>query len=325
MNPDLTPYDPSQRYLIGVSGGKDSVTLLHFLVAQGYRKLIVCHLDHSLRGRASRADATFVARLAKHYKLPFVIACIDVASLAKEKRLSIETAAREARYKFFAHTAKKRKCPALFLAHHADDQVETFLFNLFRGSGASGLGAMRPDSLRKIDGQPLRILRPLLDIWRSEIEDYITTHRLKFREDATNSGIIPLRNKMRHEIIPALEKWFGREIRKSVRRTAEILAEENNWLDSLAATPSTELSVAALRKMPIAQQRRIIHAWLKLMRVNTPGFVEVESVRSLLPPSAKAAKINLPGGLHARRKAGSIFLQGHSVLPHENAKATAAP
>jgi len=313
MNPDLTPYDPSQRYLIGVSGGKDSVTLLHFLVSLGYRKLIVCHLDHSLRGRASRTDATFVARLAQHYKLPIVTARVDVASLAKEKRLSIETAAREARYKFFAHTAKKRKCPALFLAHQADDQVETFLFNLFRGSGASGLGAMRPDSLRKIDGQPLRILRPLLDVWRSDIDTYITTHHLKFRDDATNAGTIPLRNRMRHEIIPALEKWFGREIRKSVRRTAEILAGENNWLESLTLPPSSELSVAALRKMPVAQQRRVIHAWLKLMRVSNPGFVEVESVRSLLPLSAKAAKINLPGNLHARRKSGKIFLQGHSL------------
>ncbi|MGB8354993.1 MAG: tRNA lysidine(34) synthetase TilS [Chthoniobacteraceae bacterium] len=309
MNPDLTPYDPKSRYLIGVSGGKDSVTLLHLLVSQGYRKLIVCYLDHSLRGRSSRADATFVSRLAKHYKLPFVTTRIDVSSLAKEKRLSIETAAREARYKFFAQTAKKRKCPALFLAHHADDQVETFLFNLFRGSGTSGLGAMRPESLRKIDGQPLRIIRPLLSIWRSEIDAYIATHRLKFREDSTNAGTIPLRNKMRHEIIPALEKWFGREIRKSVRRTAEILAEENNWLESLVAPPSSELSVAALRKMPVAQQRRVIHSWLKLMRVSIPGFVEVESVRSLLPPSAKAAKINLPGDLHARRRAGKIFLQ----------------
>jgi len=309
MKLDLTPYDPKQRYLIGVSGGKDSVTLLHHLHAQGYRRLIVCHLDHSLRGRASRADAAFVCKLAKSYKLPLVTDRIDVAALAKEKRLSIETAAREARYEFFAHTAKKRKCPALFLAHHADDQVETFLFNLFRGAGTSGLGAMRPESHRKINGTSLRILRPMLGIWRRGIEDYVATHRLKFREDATNAGTVPLRNKMRHEIIPALEKWFGREIKKSVRRTVEIFAEENTWLDSLIPPPPRELPVAGLRKMLVAQQRRVIHAWLKSWRVSNAGFVEVESVRSLLPESAKAAKINLPGDLHVRRRSGKIFLQ----------------
>ncbi len=305
----LPSHDPKKRHLIGVSGGRDSVALLHLLLEAGYKRLIVCHLDHQLRGRASRADAAFVEKLAKRHKLQVVIGKADVTALAQKKLLSIETAARKARYEFFAATARRKKCHTLFLAHHADDQVETFLFNLFRGAGASGLGAMRSETRRKIAGVSLHIIRPLLSTWRREIDAYTTAHRLKFREDASNAGTIPLRNKMRHEIIPALEKSFGREIRKSVWRTAEILAAENDWLSSLVSPPTHELSVPDLRKMPVAQQRRLIHAWLKLLDVPDAGFDEIESIRSLLPASAKAAKINLPGNFHVRRREKKIFLE----------------
>ena len=309
MKIDLTPYDPKRRYLIGVSGGRDSVALLHLLLEAGCKRLIVCHLDHHLRGRASRADAAFVERLAKRHGLEMVTGRADVTAIAKKKRISIETGAREARYDFLAATARGKKCRTLFLAHHADDQVETFLFNLFRGAGAAGLGAMRPETRRKINGVELLILRPLLGVWRTEIDAYIAAQRMKFREDATNAGTIPLRNRMRHEIIPALEKWFGREIRKSVWRTAEILTAENDWLAGMIPAPACELSVAELRKMPVARQRRVIHAWLKLMKAPDAGFDEIESVRSLLPESAKAAKVNLPGDLHARRRAKKIFME----------------
>jgi tRNA(Ile)-lysidine synthase len=309
MKTACSSLNPRTRALIGVSGGRDSVALLHWLVAYGFKRLSVCHLDHGLRGRASRADAAFVERLAKKYALPFVAERADVAAIAKEKRISIETAAREARYEFFVQTAKRKKCRVLFLAHHADDQAETFLFNLFRGAGTAGLGAMRVESMRKIGGVALCIIRPLLGVWRGEIDAYIAAHRLKFREDASNAGTKHSRNKMRHKIIPALEKWFGREIKKSVWRSAEILSAENDWLESLVAPPPRELSVRELHAMPVAQQRRAIHAWLKLLRVNDAGFAEVEAVRALLHPTAKPAKINLPGGLHARRRSGKIFLE----------------
>ena len=309
MKIDLTSHDPKKRHLIGVSGGRDSVALLYLLLDAGFKRLIVCHLDHQLRGRASHADAAFVEKLARRQKLEFVTGKADVSGIAKKKRISIETAARKARYEFFAATARGKKCRTLFLAHHADDQVETFLFNLFRGAGSSGLGAMRMETTRKINGTPLHIIRPLLSVWRREIDEYIATHRLKFREDTSNATRVPVRNKMRHEIIPALEKWFGREIRKSVWRTAEILAAENDWLAAITPPPARELPVPELRKMPVAQQRRLIQAWLKLMDVPDAGFDEIEAVRSLLPESAKVAKINLPGNSHARRRAGKIFLE----------------
>lgn len=309
MKTGFTSLTPRTRALVGVSGGRDSVALLHWLAEQGFKRLAVCHLDHGLRGRASRADVAFVARLAKKYALPFVSERADVAAIAKQKQISIETAAREARHDFFAHAGKKLKCRTLFLAHHADDQAETFLFNLFRGAGSAGLGAMRPESTQKTGGVTLRIIRPLLSVWRAEIDEYIAANRLKFREDSSNRDVKHTRNKMRHVIIPALEKWFGREIKKSVWRSTEILAAENDWLETLIPRPSTELSVRELRALPVAQQRRMIRAWLKFLQVSDAGFGEVEAVRALLTSSAKPAKINLPGDLHARRRAGRIFLE----------------
>ena len=145
MNPSPLPLElgslsRTARYLVGVSGGRDSVALLHALVEAGFRRLIVCHLNHGLRGRAAAADARFVATLAARLGLECESEQVDVARLAKKMGQSLETAAREVRYAFFARVARRRRCRSLFLGHHAGDQVETFLFNLFRGSGRGGLG-----------------------------------------------------------------------------------------------------------------------------------------------------------------------------------------
>ena len=291
--------------LIGVSGGRDSVVLLDLLAKLGYKKLIVCHLNHGLRGRSSDADARFVEQLAASYEFPSMIGNENVASRAKENGESIETAARNARYEFFQQIARQKRCDSIFLAHHADDQVETFLFNLFRGAGTAGLGGMRPESKQ----DALRVLRPMLGIWRPEIDAYIAEHRLKFREDATNTDTHYHRNRMRHEILPFLENQFGREIRSSVWRSAEILSSENEWLESLIPPPSVELFVPELRSMPIAQQRRLILAWLREMKISGIGFYEVERVRSLLDDEGAPAKVNLPGNRHVRRRAKKIFLE----------------
>ncbi len=144
-------------YLVGVSGGRDSVVLLHWLVAIGYKNLIVCHLNHQLRGKSSEVDARFVAKLAATYDVDLAIASANVAAVARRKKLSVETAAREERYRFFAQVAKRRRCRTIFLAHHADDLVETFLINLFRGAGMTGLSSMRELSRRPINNVDLKI------------------------------------------------------------------------------------------------------------------------------------------------------------------------
>ena len=306
----LRKFPPRCRYLIGVSGGRDSVALLHWLVELGYRKLIVCHLDHQLRGRSSQADARFVEKVAAEYQADFEIGLANVQALAKKQRISIETAAREARYAFFAETARRRNCRTIFVAHHADDLVETFLINLFRGAGSAGLSAMQETSIRRIDRLELTIVRPFLRFWRKDIDEYVGEHGLKFREDATNKNLRPLRNRIRHRIIPYLEKTVGRNIRRNIWRTAIIAAEEEKWMGGeLLDLTRAELSVPAIRALPIAFQRRAILKWLRAQNVSNVGFDVIERVRSLADGDTRIAKVNLPENRHARRRAGRIFVE----------------
>jgi len=330
-------FPPNARYLIGVSGGRDSVALLHWLISLGYERLVVCHLNHRLRGRSGDADARFVKRLVEGYnqelvgqalRLPgartgkrgarpttdgdigFELDSANIRALGKRQKMSIETAAREARYAFFAETARRRNCRTIFVAHHADDLVETFLINLFRGAGNAGLAAMRETSTRRIEGVDLTIVRPFLCVWREEIDDYVSEHLLKFREDATNKNLTPLRNRIRHRIIPYLEKMLGRNIRQNIWRTAMIAADEEKWIESeLHDATHADFSVVKLRALPIALQRRALLKWLRAQNVTDVGFDAIERVRSLADPDTRIAKVNLPENRHARRRAGKIFLE----------------
>jgi tRNA(Ile)-lysidine synthase len=333
----LRSFPPDARYLIGVSGGRDSVALLHWLISLGYEQLTVCHLNHQLRGRFSDADARFVKALVKRnnrelvaqaVRLPgtrtgkrngrgaridhieFELGSANVRALGKKRKMSIETAAREARYAFFAETARRRNCRTVFLAHHAEDLVETFLINLFRGAGSAGLCAIREISTRRIDGVDLTIVRPFLCVWRKEIDDYVGEHGLRFRDDATNKNLTPLRNRIRHRIIPYLEKTVGRNIRANIWRTASIAAEEEKSVqDELPDLTGPELYVPTIRTLPIAFQRRTILKWLRAQNISDVGFDTVERVRSLAERDTCIAKANLPGNRHARRRAGKIFIE----------------
>ena len=309
-------FPPDMRYLIGVSGGRDSVALLDSLVRLGYERLIVCHLNHRLRGRSGDADARFVKGLVKRYNqgfgasIQFELGSANVRALGKKQKMSIETAAREARYAFFAKTARRRNCRTIFVAHHADDLVETFLINLVRGAGSAGLSAMREISTRRIDDVDLTIVRPFLRVWRKEIDDYISEHRLMFREDATNKNLTPLRNRIRHRIIPYLEKTLGRNIRQNIWRTAMIAADEEKWIESeLPNSKHADFSVGKLRALPVALQRRALLKWLRAQNVSDVGFDAIERVRSLVDRDARIAKVNLSRDRHARRRAGKIFVE----------------
>jgi tRNA(Ile)-lysidine synthase len=334
----LRRFPPKARYLIGVSGGRDSVTLLHWLISSGYDKVTVCHLNHQLRGRSSDADARFVKELVERYnhkfvgqalrlqrqrtgnqsgrpttarsKIDFELGAADVRAVAKQRKMSLETAAREARYAFFGNVAKRRRCHTIFLAHHADDLVETFLFNLIRGAGLAGLAAMRDVSTRRVGDLELTIVRPLLSLWRKEIDKYVREHRIKFREDATNKNLAPMRNRVRNRIIPYLEKNFARNFRQNIWRTAMIAAEEEKWIENeLADSTNADLSVPKLRALPVALQRRAILKWLRLQKVSEVGFELIERVRSLADREASIAKVNLPRDRHVRRRGGKIFIE----------------
>ena len=333
----LRSFPPTARYLIGVSGGRDSVALLHWLISLGYERLIICHLNHRLRGRSSDADAGFVNRLVGHYHrelvrqalrlrnprtgkrnarpttdggIEFELGSANVRALGKKQKMSIETAAREARYAFFAETARRRNCRTIFVGHHADDLVETFLINLFRGAGNAGLRAMQQISIRRVDDVDLTIVRPFLGVWRKEIDAYVSEHGLKFRDDITNKNLRPLRNRIRHRIIPYLERRLGRNIRQNIWRTAMIAADEEKWIESeLNDSTPADFPVLKLRALPVALQRRALLKWLRSQNVSDIGFDAIERVRSLADRETRIAKVNLPENRHARRRAGKIFIE----------------
>jgi len=306
----LRDFPPSKRYLIGVSGGRDSIALLNLLVEFGYKKLVLCHLNHQLRGAASRSDARFVEKVARDLGLDCEIGSTDVGVLAKRSKLSIETAARFARLAFFVEVARRRRCPRIFLAHHADDLVETALLNLFRGAGPAGVAALRGVSVYRIGDTKLTIIRPLLAIWRKAIDAYISQQRLAFREDKTNARLDSSRNRIRHRILPYIEKTFGRDVRNAIWRTAVIWADEEALLDSMLPSAGVKLDVGPLRELSVALQRRALLRWLQQRETPNITFDLVERIRTLLEPSSLTAKVNLPGNRYVRRQAKKIFIEG---------------
>ncbi len=293
----------SRTYLVGVSGGRDSIALLHALKRLGFQSLVVCHLDHGLRGKLSRADARFVSKQAAGLGFDVESARAKTKAFALASGRSLETAARELRRAFFLECSRRRRCRTLLLAHHADDQVETCLFNFLRGSGAAGLAGMRPEST--LGG--LRIIRPMLEIPRSEINSFLAANKIPFREDHTNAESEHTRNRIRHLVIPAIDRAFGESFRQAVLRASQIFRQEDDWMESLTPEVSEKLSCRDLRAMPDALRHRTVLRWLRQSGVPEPGFAETRRVLSLLD-AAGPARVSLPGSLHARRRAGEIFL-----------------
>lgn len=306
-----------RKYLIGVSGGRDSVALLHLLHAAGYAKLVVCHLNHGLRGRESGRDAVFVRRLAEKMGCPAEVERRPVAAIAKREKLSVETAARQCRHEFFAAMARRHRCGRIFLAHHADDQVETVLLNLCRGAGFRGLSGMREVSEYRAGDTTLTMLRPLLGVRRAEIEAYVSENAISFREDSTNAETDGFtRNRIRGEVIPLLNEVFQRDVAVTIRRLSGIARAEidsqDEWLETHwkgLSNAEGDMRIARLRDLSPGLCRGVIAEWLRRKGAPDCGFSEIEAVASLVPAATGAAKVNLPGGWFARRNRGRIFLE----------------
>ncbi len=301
---------PRTRLILGVSGGRDSMALLHALSASGRKNLVVAHLDHRLRGRASTADATFVKKQAARLGLPLFTGRADTRAYAAARGVSLELAARELRHVFFAAAARTHRTNHIVLAHHADDQIETILHNFLRGTGPTGLTGMRPESPLQVDRRTLILHRPLLAIRRSEINAYISSHQIPYREDASNTDPTHTRNRLRHDLLPLIEKTFGPSFAEAALRNADILRAEDDHLaaDADAFPINPELPAPALRALPLALRRRVIRRWLTHHAIPEVGLTEVDRVLTLLDPTSPA-KINLPADHHARRRAGRLFIE----------------
>lgn len=294
------------RLMVGVSGGRDSMVLLHALREAGFSNLVVCHLDHRLRGRASAGDARFVAAEVRRRGGGLERAAADTRAYAEAAGVSIELAARELRRAFFEECGRRLRCRRLVLAHHADDQVETCLFNFLRGTGAAGLGGMK--AIGAIGR--LEVRRPLLGVGREEIDAYRRSHRVRHREDATNAEMQATRNRLRHVVVPAIDEAMGGVgWRDAVLRAAAILGAEHEWMESMLPGDGGDLRVAELAAMHPAAASRLVLRWLRGCGVGGCGWRETRAVLGLLDKAGGPAKVNLPGGFHARRRAGVIFLE----------------
>ncbi len=299
----LRPFPPEKRYLAGLSGGRDSTALFHLLLGEGYRNLVVCHLNHGWRGTESDEDEAFVRELAGSAGVPAEV-CRERVDGGEGKGL--EDAAREARLKFFSDCARRHRCPRIFLGHHGDDQAETVLMRLLRGAGKRGLSGMAP---RSVHGE-LELLRPLLGFRRDEIPA-----PPRYREDSSNASPFFLRNRIRHRLIPAIEAVTGRAAAPMLMRWAEVERAEEAWLRERAEAAfegcrrGLELAVAEMRAQPLALQRRVIQRWLEEGRVGDAGFQHVEAIRGLIEPGSRHYKVNLPGDRHARRRQGRLFFE----------------
>jgi tRNA(Ile)-lysidine synthase len=302
----LAAYPKSAPALAGVSGGIDSCVLLHLLRMFGFDKLIVCHLNHNLRGIESEQDKDFVAAICRNLDVPFHTETLKELPDAG----SLETAARVARFEFFARAASRFGTTSLFLGHHADDQIETFLFNLFRGTGSFENAMIKPESITMIGEQRLILIRPLLHVWKEQLREFAAAFHIESREDMTNSNREMTRNRIRYELIPDIERLIDRPVKATLLRAIEVAEKEGEFVRSHVPQfgGAKELPVRELRQLPIAIQRRAIHGWLRSNRIEDIGFEEVEAVRSLLN-SERVAKINLPRNVFCRRRSGQLFLE----------------
>jgi tRNA(Ile)-lysidine synthase len=252
-----------QKILAAVSGGADSLVLLHVLhsLAKKNRwKISVAHFNHRLRGRASDADEKLVHRTARKLSLPFYVAGADVKKFAAQSKISVEMAARKLRHEFLARVAREQKNSVVALAHHADDQVELFFLRVLRGAGGEGLAGMKWQSSSPANWK-ITLVRPLLGFTKAEILEFANTEKIRFRDDATNFTSDFLRNRIRNELLPLLRKNYQPGIAKTVLRLMEITGAESEFVGATASAWLAKPEMA-FEELPVAVQRRVLQQQL---------------------------------------------------------------
>ena len=310
LHADFLTQSKARRYLLGISGGRDSVALLHLLLDAGYRNIVLCHLNHSLRGRASGQDAALVSRLGKKYDLQCETERVNIPKQMSQKSGSMELLARNARHQFFANCARKYRCKRILLAHHADDQAETVLFNLLRGS--YGLKGMHFSTTHHISGKELELQRPLLEINREDINEYLEHHKIAYRDDASNAESITTRNRIRNEAIPLLNEIMGREVRPAILRATSASQAQQSGINSTLETlqlndPQGRLYLPKIVQLSPAMRSSAMHHYLKAHDISDINLDLLAKCDELITSKDKA-KVNLPGGKFLRRKEKRIFI-----------------
>jgi tRNA(Ile)-lysidine synthase len=253
-----------QRILVAVSGGVDSMVLLHVLhrlAANARWQLAVAHLNHQLRGRNSNADEKLVKLTAKKLGLQFVGGRANVRLRARDQKESIEMAARRERHNFLARVAARRQIDTIALAHHADDQIELFFLRLFRGSGGDGLSGMKWCNASPVNPK-LKLIRPLLDVNKADLKEFARENKVAFREDASNRRLDIQRNRIRKELLPLLRRKYQPAVDRTVLRVMEITGADAEFANQAAIGWLREKRRPAYDKLAPAVQRRCIQLQL---------------------------------------------------------------
>ena len=331
-----------ERVGVAVSGGADSVALLRALAEVAPTLGIVpfvLHLNHRLRGAESDADEQFVRQLANELKLEAAIESEDVCALAALLHLSLEAAGRRARYAFFQRAASTLRLNSVATAHTRDDQAETVLLRLLRGTGTSGLAGVHrsfdlfhDDPANEAAGQargghpagdvhPVRVIRPMLGISRRQVEEYLHSLGQSFQQDTSNQSLEFLRNRVRATLLPGLEKDYNPQLRQALCETAEIAAGENAFFEQLVGSllasetdSELDIDIKRIQNQPLAMQRRLLRHLCKLSGLAL-DFAHLEELREFVL-AAQAKRLSLPSGFAAeiRKAAGVARLR---LLPHE--------
>jgi tRNA(Ile)-lysidine synthase len=315
---------PGDRVATAVSGGADSVALLLLLLElRGELGIVlsVAHVNHKLRGEESDADECFVAELSRTHHLE--LHCCS-APLNQGQQSGIEAAARKLRYEFFRQIAHHHPGMKIATAHTLDDQAETVLLRILRGTGIRGLAGIHPRIILRENGRTLgEVVRPLLGFCRAEIQDFLRASGQTWREDSTNRDPSFLRNRVRHAVLPLLKENFGPAVIENLSDLAEIArAEDAHWRTSHpeVAAAVGELSVDSLLAFPLAAQRRLLRAWIEIQAPQSDiSFRMIEDVLNLAS-SAPEKAIEIPSGRRIRRTRGSLRVEASDPRNNDDVK-----
>lgn len=317
--------------MVALSGGSDSVALLYLMLELQREGDIsvagVAHLNHQLRGAESDQDEAFCRKIAASLLLPIVVESCNMAAAARQARRSVEQTARGLRYEFLHRAATSLEADRIAVGHTRNDQAETFLLRVLRGAGPLGLAGIRP--------RAGIVVRPLLDVEREELREYLMERRVEFREDASNLDVSIPRNRVRYELLPLLRDRFSPSIIQTLSRDADIAREDAEYLDELVARAETGLirwtadgiviDLSALRACPAALARRILRrAMLPAAPDHFVGFDAVESVLNLADDLCEARQVDVPGQ-RAERCGETIVLRsrhGRGLAAHESKTAS---
>lgn len=295
--------EAGDKVLVGVSGGPDSIALLHILkqVASEYNlQLHIAHLDHCLRGADSTADAEFVKKVAAELKIEVTTASRKVKKYQQQHNLSLEDAARQVRYNFFFNLLEELNFDKLALGHHANDQAETILMKFLRGAGLKGLGGINPKNMP--------IIRPLIELKKEEIKQYCIDHNLEWRLDSTNQEKICLRNQVRLDLLPQLKEEYNQNLVSNLHQMGQILRDEDDFLRTEAQQLLSEIIInSSNHKLVIAKdefldlhvalQRRIIREIYKRLTSSYENlyFSNIQEIMQLIKSETTGVQKGLPG------------------------------